>query len=498
MNNEVVTFFDTTLRDGEQTPNVSLTSEQKLTIAKALDKLGVDVIEAGFPVSSKGEYGAVKSIVKADLATTVCGLARVVKPDIDACLDAGVGLIHVFASTSDVQLKYSMKKTRQEVYDLSVDAVEYVKEHGTKCLFSAMDATRTEPEFLDRVCRGVESAGADIINIPDTVGIMAPSRMFNFIKRIKGVVKVPIDVHCHNDFGLAVANSLSAIEAGAHQVQVTVNGIGERAGNADLAQTAMGLSSIFGAKLNINTQFLLEISRLVERFTKINIPPTMPIVGENAFSHESGIHSRGVIERADTFEPGIMTPEMVGQRRRLVAGKHAGKHAVREMLKDARFDVTEEELARIMDRIKEIGDQGRRVTDVDLYTIAEAITNEVLTPTILLEELSVMTGNRITPTATVKAVVDGTVKIGARIGTGPVDAAINAVHDVLGGTDVQLRTFRIDAITGGTDALADVVIGVEDSHGNMVTARAARGDIVIASVEAMISAINRLKARDGA
>jgi 2-isopropylmalate synthase len=498
MNSEVVTFFDTTLRDGEQTPNVSLTDEQKLTIAKALDKLGVDVIEAGFPISSKGEYNAVRSIVNADLRTTICGLARVVKPDIDACLDAGVGLVHVFASTSDVQLKHSMKKTRQEVYDLSVDAVEYVKEHGTQCLFSAMDATRTEPEFLYRICRGMESAGADIINIPDTVGIMAPSKMFDFIKRIKGVVKVPIDVHCHNDFGLAVANSLSAIEAGANQVQVTVNGIGERAGNADLAQTAMGLSSIFGAKLNINTQFLLETSRLVERFTKINIPPTMPIVGENAFSHESGIHSRGVIERADTFEPGIMTPEMVGQRRRLVAGKHAGKHAVREMLKDALFDVTEDELVRILDRVKEIGDQGRRVTDVDLYTIAEAITNEVLKPTILLEELSVMTGNRITPTATVKAVVEGKTKIGARIGIGPVDAAINAVHDILGGTDVQLRTFRIDAISGGTDALADVVIGVEDSRGNMVTARAARGDIVIASVEAMISAINRLKARDGA
>ena len=498
MNSEVVTFFDTTLRDGEQTPNVSLTDEQKLTIAKALDKLGVDVIEAGFPISSKGEYNAVRSIVNADLRTTICGLARVVKPDIDACLDAGVGLVHVFASTSDVQLKHSMKKTRQEVYDLSVDAVEYVKEHGTQCLFSAMDATRTEPEFLYRICRGMESAGADIINIPDTVGIMAPSKMFDFIKRIKGVVKVPIDVHCHNDFGLAVANSLSAIEAGANQVQVTVNGIGERAGNADLAQTAMGLSSIFGAKLNINTQFLLETSRLVERFTKINIPPTMPIVGENAFSHESGIHSRGVIERADTFEPGIMTPEMVGQRRRLVAGKHAGKHAVREMLKDALFDVTEDELVRILDRVKEIGDQGRRVTDVDLYAIAEAITNAVLKPTILLEELSVMTGNRITPTATVKAVVEGKTKIGARIGIGPVDAAINAVHDILGGTDVQLRTFRIDAISGGTDALADVVIGVEDSRGNMVTARAARGDIVIASVEAMISAINRLKARDGA
>ena len=496
MNKGLVTFFDTTLRDGEQTPNVSLTDEQKLAIAKALDKLGVDVIEAGFPISSKGEYGAVKNIVKADLRATICGLARILKTDIDACLDAGVGLVHVFASTSDVQLQHSMKKTRQEMLDLSVDAVEYVKDHGTPCLFSAMDATRTEPEFLDSVCRGIEAAGADIINIPDTVGIMAPSSMFDLVKRIKGVVKIPIDVHCHNDFGLAVANSLSAVEAGANQVQVTVNGIGERAGNADLAQTAMGLSSIFRAKLNINTEYLLETSRLVERFTKINLPPTTPIVGENAFAHESGIHSRGVIERADTFEPGIMTPEMVGQRRRLVAGKHAGKHAVREMLKDAHFDLTEDELARAMDRVKEIGDQGRRITDVDLYAIAEAITNNIVQPTIVLEELSVMTGNRISPTATVKALVEGQTKIGARVGIGPVDAAINAVHDILGGTDVQLRTFRIDAISGGTDALADVIIGVEDSHGNMVTASAARADIVIASVEAMISAINRLKARE--
>lgn len=497
MDKQIVTFFDTTLRDGEQTPNVSFTQEQKLTIAKALDKLGVDVIEAGFPIASKGEFNAVKSIADADLKTTVCGLARVLTPDIDACLDAGVKLVHVFASTSDVQLKHSMKKTRQEVYDLSVGAVEYVKDHGAKCLFSAMDATRTEMQFLLRVCSGAESAGADIINIPDTVGIMAPSRMFKFIKQIKEVVKVPIDVHCHNDFGLAVANSLSAIEAGANQVQVTVNGIGERAGNADLAQTAMSLSSIYGAKLNIHTQHLRETSRLVERFTKVSIPTTMPIVGDNAFSHESGIHTRGVIERFDTFEPGIMTPEMVGQRRRFVAGKHAGRHALREMLKDAHFDVSEDELTRIVSRVKEIGDQGRRVTDVDLYTIAEVVTNEVLKPTILLEELSVMTGNRVTPTATVKAVVDGKTKIGARVGIGPVDAAINAVQDILGETDAQLRTFRIDAITGGSDALADVVIGVEDSRGNLVTARAARSDIVIASVEAMISAINRLRAKNG-
>ena len=498
MNKQIVTFFDTTLRDGEQTPNVSFTQEQKLIIAKALDKLGVDIVEAGFPIASRGEFNAVKSIADANLKTTVCGLARVLTPDIDACLDADVELVHVFASTSDVQLKHSMKKTRQEAYDLSVDAVEYVKDHGVKCLFSAMDATRTEMEFLLRVCGGVESAGADFINIPDTVGIMAPSRMFKFVKQIREAVKVPIDVHCHNDFGLAVANSLSAVEAGANQVQVTVNGIGERAGNADLAQTAMSLSSIYGIKFNIRTQYLLETSRLVERFTKVSLPATTPIVGENAFSHESGIHSRGVLERPDTFEPGIMTPEMVGQHRRLVAGKHTGRHAVREMLKDAHFNISEDELTRIISRVKEIGDQGRQVTDVDLYTIAEVVTDEVMKPTILLEELSVMTGNRVTPTATVKAVVDGKTKIGARVGIGPVDAAINAVKDILGETDAQLRTFRIDAITGGSDALADVVIGVEDSHGNLVTARAARSDIVIASVEAMISAINRLKAKKGA
>jgi len=493
----VITFFDTTLRDGEQTPNVSLTHEQKIAIARALDKLGVDVIEAGFPISSKGELVATKNIVAADLQAAVCGLARVLKPDIDACLDAGVDLVHVFASTSDVQLKYSMKKTREDVYNLSTEAVEYVKEHGTKCLFSAMDATRTDTDFLLDICRGVQSAGADIINIPDTVGVMAPSKMYNLIKRIKGAISLPIDVHCHNDFGLAVANSLSSIEAGASQVQVTINGIGERAGNADLAQTAMSLRSIYSIQTNINTQYLLETSRLVERFTKIELPPTTPIVGENAFSHESGIHSRGIIERADTFEPGIMTPEMVGQRRRLIAGKHAGKHAVREMLRDAGFVITEDQLMGIMNRIKEVGDQGRRITDVDLYTIAEAVTNDVSEPAISLEELTVMTGNRVTPTATVKAVVNGKLKVGARTGVGPVDAAVIAVQDVLGGAEMQLKKFRIDAISGGTDALADVVIGVEDARGNFVTARAARSDIVTASVEAMISAINRLKAKDG-
>ena len=225
-----MTFFDTTLRDGEQTPSVSFTTEDKVIIARALDKLGVDVIEAGFPISSAGELDAVKKVAHLGLRATICGNARVLTPDIDACLNSDVGLIHVFASTSDVQLKYSMKKTREEVYDMSIDAVDYVKDHGVRCLFSAMDATRTDLQFLLRICKGVESAKVDIINIPDTVGVMAPFKMYALIRAIKNAIRAPIDVHCHNDFGLAVANSISAVDAGANQVQVTVNGIGERAG----------------------------------------------------------------------------------------------------------------------------------------------------------------------------------------------------------------------------------------------------------------------------
>ena len=492
-----MTFFDTTLRDGEQTPGVSFTAEDKVTIARALDKLGVDVIEAGFPISSTGELDAVKKVAQLGLHATICGNARVLTPDIDACLNSDVGLIHVFASTSDVQLKYSMKKTREEVYEMSIDAVDYVKDHGVRCLFSAMDATRTDLQFLLRICKGVESAKVDIINIPDTVGIMAPFKMYALIRAVKNAIQSPIDVHCHNDFGLAVANSISAVEAGANQVQVTVNGIGERAGNADLAQTVMSLHSIYNMRSNIMTKYLLETSRLVERYTKINLQPNTPIIGENAFSHESGIHSRGVIARTDTFEPGIMTPEMVGHHRRLIAGKHAGKHGIKEMLKDAGFKPSEEQLSEITNRIKEIGDKGKRVTDLDLYTIAEAVTSDVLEPSIMLEEVSVMTGNRVTPTATVKAIVDGKEMVGARIGVGPVDAAINAVHEIIGGAEMQLRTFKIESISGGTDALAEVIIGVEDDKGNIVTARAAREDIVLASVEAMVSAMNRLKAKNG-
>ncbi|MEA1944235.1 MAG: 2-isopropylmalate synthase [Euryarchaeota archaeon] len=488
-------IFDTTLRDGEQTPGVSLDLEQKLQIAEQLDKLGVDVIEAGFPIASAGENEAVSAIVKSGLNAEICGLSRVIKQDIDACLDCDVDMVHTFVSTSDIQRIHTIKKSREEVYQLAVDAVQYIKDHGVTCMFSAMDATRTDIDYLTRIHRDVEQAGCDVINVPDTVGVMVPSAMYRLIREVRKSVALPIDVHCHNDYGLAVANSIAAIEAGANQVQVTINGLGERAGNADLAETVMILHTIYGARTNIHTEYLFETSRMVEQYTGVRISRLMPIVGENAFAHESGIHTHGVLVRTDTFEPGVMTPEMVGHKRRIVLGKHAGKHAVKQAIESAGFAVTETQLVEILDRIKELGDKGKPVTDADLYAITESILGEISKKEqfIDLKEVTVMTGNIITPTASVKACVAGDVKVVANTGVGPVDAALNAVQNLLGeGTKVHLHDFKLEAISGGSDALAEVMIAVEDDDGRIVSARAAREDIVMASVEALVNAINRL------
>lgn len=455
----------------------------------------MNIIEAGFPVSSRGEFESVKRIADEGLNSTVCGLARIIPKDIDACLDANVDLVHIFVSTSDIQIAHTIKKSYDEIVADSIKAVQHIKDHGIECLFSAMDASRTSPQFLRRIFTAVEGAGADIINIPDTVGVMAPSVFYRLVKEVCDYTNIRVDVHCHNDFGLAVANSLAAVEAGAREVQVTVNGLGERAGNANLAETVMSLHSIYGAKTSIKTEYLVETARLVERLTEARIPITAPIVGDNAFSHESGIHSHGVIERSDTFEPGIMTPEMVGHRRRIVLGKHTGKHAVKQVLDLAGYCPTEEQLQDILARIKDLGDKGKQITDADLQTIAEVVLGEVARgqQAVVLQEVAVMTGNTITPTATVKAAVRGQERVLAKVGVGPVDAALNAVSGILGqDSTIRIRDFRIEAITGGSDALADVVIGVEDGSGRKVSARSAREDIVMASVEALVSAINRL------
>ncbi|MCP1392404.1 MAG: 2-isopropylmalate synthase [Euryarchaeota archaeon] len=494
---EKVRIFDTTLRDGEQTPGVSLTPEEKIIIARQLDKLGVNVIEAGFPVSSRGDFEAVRMIANEGLAAEVCGLSRIIRKDIDASLDAEVDMVHVFVSTSDIQIQHTIKKSRQEIVEQSVGAVEYVKDHGRVCLFSAMDATRTPLPFLKEIFGAVEGAGCDIINIPDTVGVAIPTIFYTMVKEICSSTKnMVVDVHCHNDFGLAVANSLAAFEAGAREVQVAANGLGERAGNANLAETVMCLHSMYGAETSINTPYLVETAKLVERLSEVRISRTAPIVGDNAFAHESGIHSHGVLERSDTFEPGIMTPEMVGHRRRIVLGKHTGRHAVRQSLEEMGYGPNESQLQEILERVKDLGDKGKCVTNADLQTIAEVVIGELAKEkqAVILKELAVMTGNTLTSTATVRATVRGEERVLANIGVGPVDAALNAVRGILGDeTAVKISDFRIEAITGGSDALAEVVIGVENSRlGRKVTARSAREDIVMASVEALINAINRL------
>jgi len=490
-----VKVFDTTLRDGEQTPGVSLTVENKMEIAAQLDKLGVDIIEAGFPITSEGEKEAVKKIANAKLNAEICGLSRVKKEDIDACLDCDVDIVHTFVSTSDIQIEYTIKKTKEEVYAMAVDAVEYIKKHGVKCLFSAMDATRTDLDYLLRIYKGAEEAGADIINVPDTVGVMIPPAMRALVGEVVKSVKIPVDVHCHNDFGLAVANTLAAVEAGASEVQVAINGLGERAGNADFEEVVMSLMRIYNMKTNIKTEHLFETSRLVERLTGIKMPPNFPIVGENAFSHESGIHTHGVVQKASTFEPGIMTPEMVGHRRRIVGGKHAGMHGIKAMLVDMGFAPSEEHVREITKRVKELGDKGKHITDADLHAIASVVIGDIKEEekSVILEDYGVMTGNRIIPTASVRLKMGEKMLKGADTGVGPVDAALNAIRSVLKNVeDLKLKEYRLEAITGGSDALAEVIVKLEDKQGNTASGSAAREDIVTASVEAMIDGINRM------
>jgi len=488
-----IRIFDTTLRDGEQTPGVSLTPEEKLEIARQLDKLGADTIEAGFPVASKGEAQAVKAIVKEGLSAEICGLARSSRQDIDAGIDCGLDSIHVFIATSDIHLQYKLKMDRESALRKAVDAVEYAKDHGVVVEFSAEDASRSEVGYLKRVFKAVCDAGADRIDIPDTVGVLTPSRTQILVKDVSSVVTKPVGVHCHNDFGMAVANSLAAVEAGAVQAHVTINGLGERAGNASLEEFVMALYSLYGKKTNIKTELLYEASRLVSRLTGVVVQPNKAIVGENAFGHESGIHTHGVISMPFTYEP--ISPELVGRRRWFTAGKHAGTHGIANSLKEAGLRPTEEQLKEIVSRVKELGDKGKTVTDADLIAIALASMGKTMEAekVIDLTELAVMTGNRILPTASVKVLLEGKEYSAAETGVGPVDAAIKAVQKLTDKlVNVKLREYRLEAITGGSDALAEVLVKVEDKEGSVVSARAAREDIVMASVEAMIEAINKL------
>jgi len=356
-----VRIFDTTLRDGEQSPRTSFSYDDKREIAAILSEMGTHVIEAGFPVNSDAEFEAVRDIAESTSVTT-CGLARVVDEDVEAALDSGVEMIHVFASTSDVQIEDAMHASREEVKERSVEAVERANEAGVSVMFSPMDATRTDEEYLVEIIEATADAGADWINIPDTCGVATPTRFGDLIAEVCNAADARVDVHTHDDFGLASANALAGFEAGATQAQVSVNGIGERAGNAAYEEIVMSAESLYGVDSGIDTARITELSRIVEHASDIDTPGNKPIVGENAFSHESGIHAAGVIENSDTFEPGVMTPEMVGASRQLVLGKHTGTHSVRERLHEAGFHPTDDEVRECTRRVKDFGAEKERVT----------------------------------------------------------------------------------------------------------------------------------------
>nr|WP_191452919.1 2-isopropylmalate synthase [Halogeometricum sp. CBA1124] len=367
-----VRIFDTTLRDGEQSPRTSFSYEEKRDIAATLDEMGTHVIEAGFPVNSDAEFEAVSDIAAAT-DTTVCGLARVVDKDVEAALDAGVGMVHVFVSTSDVQLADSMHASKEEAVERAVESVERVKDAGVEVMFSPMDATRTDVEFLGEILSAVDDAGVDWVNIPDTCGVATPTRFADLVREVRQHTDAHIDVHAHDDFGLATANAMAGFEAGAAQAQVSVNGIGERAGNAAYEEVVMSAESLYDVDTGIDTKRITELSRIVEEASDIPVPANKPVVGRNAFSHESGIHAAGVIENSDTFEPGVMTPEMVGAEREFVLGKHTGAHSVRKRLEDAGFRPDDGEVRAVTRRVKDTGAEKERVTTDVLTRIADDV-----------------------------------------------------------------------------------------------------------------------------
>jgi len=491
-NTRRIRVFDTTLRDGEQTPGVSLTADDKMEIARQLSQLGVDIIEAGFPSSSDGERKVVRDIAKAGLTSEVCALSRATKGDLDAAIDCGVSLVHVFIPTSPVQMKYAVNLTPEQVLSSAVESIRYVKQHGLKCEFSPMDATRSDLPFLKQVCRAAQDAGMDSLNVPDTVGIMIPKTTIKLIEELKTVASVPISIHCHDDFGMAVANSLAAVEAGASQVHVAVNGLGERAGNASLEEVVMALHEIYKYKTGVNARLIYSTSRMVAALTGIAVQANKAIVGENAFAHESGIHTRGITEKPLTFEP--IKPELVGRTRKLVAGKLAGTRGIKAELEEIGIHPTEEQLKEIVQRVKDLGDKGKMVTDADLLALTSAVMGEVIGEEKIVDlcDLAVITGLKVIPTASVRLVLDGKEYVAAETGVGPVDAVLKAIQKLTSNLEkIRLSEYRLEAITGGSNAVAEVVIKVEDEKGNIVSARAAREDIVMASVEAMINGINK-------
>ena len=493
-------IFDTTLRDGEQAPGYSMDLSEKLRMAQQLARLGVDIIEAGFPVASEDDFEAVAKIAREVKGPVICGLSRAELSDIDRCWQAlqhaERARIHTFIATSEIHMKHKLRKTPSEVLASAVQAVRHAKKYTDDVEFSAEDATRSDPDFVCQVFAEVIRAGATTVNVPDTVGYTTPAEFENLIRTIKANVpnidQAVISCHCHNDLGLAVANSLAAIAAGARQAECTINGIGERAGNASMEEIVMALkvrNNRFHLETNIATELIVPTSRLLTHITGISVQPNKAVVGANAFAHEAGIHQDGMLKQPLTYE--IMTPASVGlTESKLVLGKHSGRHAFRDKLAEMGFDLSDDELNEAFKNFKDLADRKKVIYDEDIEAMiagSQIRGQESYT----FEELEVTSGNKIVPKATVRLLIGGQSHKVTESGDGPVDAAFNAIRKITGFTG-SLVNFSIHAVTEGGDALGEVMVAIEEK-GKTVRGVGSHTDIVVASAKAYINALNRMK-----
>ena len=495
-----IRIFDTTLRDGEQSPGASMTLSEKLRIAEALDEMGVDVIEAGFPIASNGDFESVAEIARSVKNATICGLARAHKNDIDRAAQALQGArrkrIHTFISTSPLHMKYKLQMEPEDVYAAVISSISHAATYTDDVEWSPEDGSRTEHDFLCRCVEAAIKAGARTINIPDTVGYAVPEEFGALIamlmNRVPNIDQAVISVHCHNDLGLAVANSLAAVSAGARQVECTINGLGERAGNAALEEIVMALRTrkdVLPFETGIDTTHIMKVSRLVSAITGFNVQPNKAIVGANAFAHEAGIHQDGVLKDVRTYE--IMTPESVGlTANKLVLGKHSGRHAFNEKLKELGYDLGDNARQDAFRRFKELADLKKDVFDEDIVALVDdGVMSE--SNRIQLTSLEIMCGTvHQPPKAKLELSVDGEVKSCEATGDGPVDAAFNCVKELFPHT-ARLQLYQVHAVTQGTDAQAEVTVRLEE-NGKSVTGSGADTDTMVASVRAYVHALNKL------
>ena len=486
-----VQLLDTTLRDGEQAPGISLTPEEKAEIALALDRTEVDVIEAGSACTGAGERRTIQRVTELGLDAKITSFARGVQNDIDLAMECDVDGVNLVVPSSDRHIEGKVGSSREEIIERTVDLVSYAKGHGLWVEVLGEDGSRADLDFLESLMDSAFTAGADRVCYCDTVGHAGPERTAEVVSRLAALG--PTSTHTHDDLGLGMTNVLASLGAGADLVHATVNGIGERAGNVALEEVAIALSHCYDIKV-AKLDELYELARVVSQATGVPLPPNKAVIGQNAFAHESGIHTDGTLKDEAMYEP--YPPALVGRERRLVLGKHTGRAGARATLAEHGLAVSEDELAEIVSRVKEIGDRGKRVTDEDLLAIAEDIKGIEHERRVKLLDITAASGGG-TPTASVRLAVDGEERVASGVGSGPVDAAVSAVRKALGGTaEAQLDAYQVDAITGGTDAV--VTVGVTMTLGDeTVTVSASDADITRASVEAMVNALDRLLVTTG-